>query len=45
MTQLRAGNKAPDFRLTDQHGNNVKLGDFKGGRLLLYFYPKADTSG
>lgn len=45
MTQLKAGDKALDFKLTDQHGGNVKLADFKGGILLLYFYPKADTSG
>jgi peroxiredoxin Q/BCP len=45
MTQLKAGDKAPDFILGDQDGNHVKLADFKGRRLLLYFYPKADTSG
>ena len=45
MTQLKAEDKAPDFKLTDQHGGNVKLGDFKGRKLLLYFYPKADTPG
>ena len=45
MTQLKAGDKAPDFKLTDQRGGNVKLGDFKGRKLLLYFYPKAGTSG
>ena len=45
MTHLKAGDKAPEFKLTDQHGGNVKLGDFKGRKLLLYFYPKAGTSG
>ena len=45
MTQLEAGDKAPDFKLTDQHGGTVKLGGFKGRKLLLYFYPKAGTSG
>ena len=45
MSQLRAGDKAPDFRLEDQNGKIVKLSDFKGRKLLLYFYPKADTSG
>jgi len=45
MAKLGAGDKAPDFTLTDQHGRDVKLADFKGRRLLLYFYPKAGTSG
>jgi peroxiredoxin Q/BCP len=42
---LKAGDKAPDFSLTDQNGDTVKLSQFKGGKLLVYFYPKADTSG
>jgi len=45
MAQLKPGDKAPDFNLTDQHGKRVKLGSFKGKKLLVYFYPKADTSG
>ncbi len=45
MAKLKAGDKAPDFQLEDQDGKKVKLGDFKGRKLLLYFYPKADTSG
>ena len=45
MANLRTGDKAPDFKLTDQNGGNVKLGDLKGRKLLLYFYPKAGTSG
>jgi peroxiredoxin Q/BCP len=45
MTQLKPGDKAPDFNLTDQDGKQVKLGSFKGKKLLVYFYPKADTSG
>ena len=45
MRKLEAGDKAPDFKLTDQNGSNVKLADFKGRKLLLYFYPKAGTSG
>jgi thioredoxin-dependent peroxiredoxin len=42
---LAAGDKAPDFRLARDGGSMVALGDFKGKKLVLYFYPKADTSG
>ena len=42
---LKEGDKAPDFKSTDQDGNPVKLGDFKGKRVVLYFYPKDDTPG
>ena len=45
MGKLGTGDKAPDFSLTDQNGKGVKLADFKGRKLLLYFYPKANTSG
>ena len=45
MAMLKAGDKAPDFSLTDQNGDTVKLSQFKGRKLLVYFYPKADTSG
>lgn len=45
MAQLKAGDRAPDFALTDQHGGEVKLSEFKGKKVLLYFYPKAGTSG
>ena len=45
MGKLGTGDMAPDFKSTDQNGNNVKLADFKGRKLLLYFYPKAGTSG
>ncbi|TMK80704.1 MAG: thioredoxin-dependent thiol peroxidase, partial [Actinobacteria bacterium] len=39
------GSKAPAFALQDQDGKTVKLADFKGRKLLVYFYPKADTPG
>src|SRR4029453_18541397 len=42
---LKPGNKAPAFTLLDQDGNKVKLSDFKGRKVLVYFYPKADTPG
>ncbi len=42
---LSAGQKAPGFSLKDQSGKTVKLSDFKGRKVLLYFYPKADTPG
>jgi peroxiredoxin Q/BCP len=45
MAQLKPGDKAPAFRLSDQSGNDVKLSDFKGRKVLVYFYPKADTPG
>ena len=42
---LETGEKAPDFDLPDQDGDNVKLSDLKGQTVVLYFYPKADTPG
>ena len=42
---LDTGDKAPDFTLLDQRGEQVRLQDFKGRRVLLFFYPKADTPG
>ena len=42
---LKAGDKAPAFSLKDQDGRTVRLGDFKGRKVLVYFYPKADTPG
>ena len=45
MAELKVGNKAPDFTLFDGDGNKVKLSDFKGKKVVLYFYPKDNTSG
>jgi peroxiredoxin Q/BCP len=42
---LTRGDKAPDFTLTDQHGNAVRLKDYRGRKVLVYWYPKADTPG
>ena len=39
------GQKAPDFKGVDQNGNTVSLNDFKGQKLILYFYPKDNTPG
>jgi peroxiredoxin Q/BCP len=44
-TQLAVGDKAPSFTLLDQDGSKVKLSDYKGRKVLVYFYPKADTPG
>jgi peroxiredoxin Q/BCP len=41
----RVGEKAPDFELLDDAGNKVKLSMLRGQRVVLYFYPKADTPG
>ena len=45
MARLKPGNAAPEFQLPDQHGQMVRLADFGGSKLLIYFYPKADTPG
>jgi len=45
MAELKKGAKAPAFSLPDQDGKTVQLADFHGQKLLLYFYPKADTPG
>jgi peroxiredoxin Q/BCP len=42
---LKEGDKAPDFRLKDQEEQTVSLKDFKGKNIILYFYPKDDTTG
>ena len=45
MSKLNPGDQAPPFALKDQEGKLVSLADFHGKKLLLYFYPKADTPG
>src|SRR5947199_4707751 len=45
MPKLKPGNAAPDFALSDQRGKTVKLKDFRGKKVVVYFYPKADTPG
>ncbi len=42
---LEAGMKAPDFTLPDKDGREVSLGDFKGKKVVLYFYPRDNTPG
>jgi peroxiredoxin Q/BCP len=43
--KLNKGDKAPEFQLSDQDNRTVRLSDFQGRKLLLFFYPKAGTSG
>lgn len=45
MTHLKEGQKAPEITGLDQNGKTVNLTDFKGKKLVLYFYPKDDTPG
>lgn len=45
MITLKAGDKAPDFTAKDQNGHEKSLSDYKGRKLVLYFYPKDNTSG
>ncbi|GIV25494.1 MAG: peroxiredoxin [Bacteroidia bacterium] len=44
-TLLPVGTEAPDFTAVDQHGHEVRLSDFRGKKVVLYFYPKDDTPG
>ena len=43
ITHLKEGDKAPNFEGLDQDGNTIKLSDYKGKKLVLYFYPKDNT--
>ncbi len=43
MNTLKVGDKAPNFEAFDEQGNTVKLSDFKGKKLVVFFYPKANT--
>ncbi|WP_124981447.1 thioredoxin-dependent thiol peroxidase [Nonlabens xiamenensis] len=45
MTSLKAGDPAPDFSIPNQDGQTISLSDFKGKKLVLFFYPKASTPG
>ena len=45
MTTLKVGDKAPDFSQQDEQGNTVSLKDYKGKKLVVFFYPKASTPG
>ncbi|TCD03854.1 thioredoxin-dependent thiol peroxidase [Pedobacter psychroterrae] len=45
MSELKAGQKAPEFTVNDQNGNTVTLSEFAGKKVVLYFYPKDDTPG
>ena len=42
---LEVGTKAPDFALLNQNGETVRLSDFLGKRVVLYFYPRDNTPG
>lgn len=43
--ELNVGDEAPEFELTTDQGDTVRLSDFRGRRVILYFYPKDDTPG
>jgi peroxiredoxin Q/BCP len=42
---LKPGDPAPDFTVKDHNGRTVRLSDFRGKEVILWFYPKADTPG
>ena len=45
MATLKVGDKAPDFKGIDQNGKSISLEDYKGKKVILYFYPKDNTPG
>ena len=45
MTTLQVGDKVPDFTSQDEQGNTISLSDYKGKKLVVFFYPKASTPG
>ncbi|MEJ4088024.1 thioredoxin-dependent thiol peroxidase [Galbibacter orientalis] len=45
MNTLKVGDRVPDFTVQDQDGNEVSLADYKGKKLIVFFYPKASTPG
>ena len=45
MNTLKEGNKAPNFTVNDQEGNPVSMSNYKGKKLVVFFYPKASTPG
>lgn len=45
MSKLKIGDKAPDFKAVDQDGRSISLSDYKGKKVILYFYPKDNTPG
>ena len=45
MAELKVGDKAPQFTSKNQNGEEIKLSDFKGKKVILYFYPKDNTPG
>jgi peroxiredoxin Q/BCP len=45
MAELKAGDTAPDFEAQDENGATVRLSDLRGRKVVLYFYPKDDTTG
>lgn len=45
MTTLKVGDTAPDFEAKDNRGNTVKLSDYSGKKLVIFFYPRANTPG
>ncbi len=45
MKTLKIGDKVPEFSTKDQDGNTINLSDYKGKKLIVFFYPKANTPG